>query len=50
MPGAWPRLSTISVRVKVITTFPSWLKPVVRAVTMPTLVRDLDSRLSRTSD
>jgi hypothetical protein len=43
-------LYTITVRLKVMTVVPSWLNPVVRTVTIPTLGLDLDSRFSITSD
>src|SRR6185369_11151492 len=47
--GTCPRLYTMKVRRNSITTMPSCLKPVVRTLTMPTLGRDFDSRLSNTS-
>src|SRR5919204_1219469 len=50
MCGAQPRLYTMIVRLKVMTTCPSWLYPVVFTVTMPTFGRDCDSRLASTSD
>jgi len=38
------------VRLKVPTTLPSWFRPIVLTVTMPAPGRELDSRLSITSD
>lgn len=39
-----------AVRRNEITSVPSWFKPVVRTVTMPTFGRERDSRISSTSD
>src|SRR5262249_51330042 len=47
--GTWPRLYTMNVRRNSITTLPVSVKPVVFTLTIPTLGRDFDSRLSSTS-
>jgi len=36
--------------LKEITSVPSWLKPVVRTVTMPMFLREPDARTSSTSE
>ena len=49
LSGTCPRLKTMTVLRNSITVVPSWLYPVVRTLTMPTLGRDFDSRFSSTS-
>ena len=40
----------MTVRLKVMTTVPSWLYPVVLTVTIPTFSLDREGRVSSTSD